>query len=93
MRNDNMESEDDVVGSGIVPRTTSETRNDYLENDDCENVDDDIENTKNSSSTANNLFCNRTVAYNNCIYAACVHDIVHIIAAPCASRSCWRRGQ
>ena len=45
--NDNMESEGDVVGSGIVPRSAGETGNDYLETDDGENVDDDIENTQN----------------------------------------------
>ena len=53
--NDNMESEGDVVGSGIVPRTARENGNDYLENDDGEGVDDDIENTKNPSSTAHNV--------------------------------------
>ena len=53
--NDNMESEGNVVGSGIIPRTAGEIGNDYLENDNGENVDDDIENTKNPSSTANNF--------------------------------------
>ncbi len=52
---DNMENEGDVVESGIVPRTAGETGNDYHENDDVVNVDDDIENTENPSSTANNF--------------------------------------
>ncbi len=53
--NADMESEGDVVGSGIVLRTAGETGNDYLENDDGENVDDDIEKTKNPSCTVNNF--------------------------------------
>ena len=53
--NADMESEGDVVESGIVPKTVVETGNDYLENDDGENVDDDIEKTKNPSGTANNF--------------------------------------
>ena len=52
---DNMESEGDVVGSGIVSRTAGETWNDYLENDDGENVDDDIENTKTPAGTAKKI--------------------------------------
>ena len=60
---DTMESEGDIVGSGIVPRKTGETGNDYPENDDVVNVDDDIENTKNPSGTVPQtiLFCHRPI--------------------------------